>query len=124
MTTESLRKVITVTAWSLTEIGLTISYTRTDSMPIIRHLILSFADTLRELSIVGSVDEIEESTTGHHAARINGTFIWYSQRYFHQEYKICQWEALSIAIRHEEGKELANDMSMLEIDSALAAINH
>jgi hypothetical protein len=42
--------------------------------------------------------------------------------WFVRNYKICQWEALAIAIRHEEEKELTNDMNMLELDSAINAL--
>lgn len=109
MTTEALRKVITVTAWSLTDTGLTISYTREDSNPKILHIILSPLETLQELSKVGSIEDINEHAVYHFPE-------------LSKQYKMCQWEALSIAIRHEEEKQLANDMNFLEMDSALSAL--
>lgn len=112
MTTEQLRKVITVTNWYLGYTGLTISYAREDKhLKKELHLILSPKETLEALSIVGSLDIAE--------GMINN-YSYYTK--VADEYKFCQWEALSIAIRHEAEKELANDINMLEIDSALNAL--
>jgi hypothetical protein len=117
MTTESLRKVMTVTAWSLTETGLTISYIREDVTPTIRHLVLSPSDTIQHLTVVGS---LEEGSAEYVSGKIDG--LWYSYPQIVQLYKMCQWEALSIALRHEEVKNLENDLNLLEIDAALDAL--
>lgn len=120
MTTEALRKVIMVTTWSLTKDGLTISYVREDHNPKSLHLILSPEEVLRELYCVGTVDDI---------GKVDNTIClidasWHSYAEFLTIYKMCQWEALAIAIRYEEDKELANDMNILEMDAAIAALNN
>jgi hypothetical protein len=118
MTTEALRKVIMVTTWTLTKDGLTISYVREDHNPKSLHLILNRADTLRELYAVGDIEEISQHDCS--IGKFNGG--WHTYNEIAQLYKMCQWEALAIAIRHEEEKELANDMNMLELDAAINAL--
>jgi hypothetical protein len=120
MTTEALRKDIYVTGWRLTDAGLTISYERETHLPKSLHLILSPDETIRELTVIGSIDSAEYYGGSHMA--INYNEACYSWNGILEVYKTCQWEALSIAIRHEEVKELANDMSMLELDSAINAL--
>lgn len=118
MTTEALRKVIMVTTWSLTKEGLTISYVREDHTPKSLHLILNRMETVRELYAIGNIEEI--GTVDLSFGKLNGH--WHAFDMLINEYKMCQWEALSIAIRHEEEKELSKDMNMLEIDSAINAL--
>lgn len=111
MTTEALRKLITVTNWHLSNTGLIISYEREDLKPNSRHIILNHETTIKELGIVGSIEDYfldEEKST----IQINGK--WLSFNDFVAEYKMCQWEALSIAIRHESEKELANDLNVFD----------
>jgi hypothetical protein len=115
MTTEALRKVIKVTYWILGEKGLSISYEREDSNPSVLHLILNRSDALMELCAVGDIEEISKHDCS--LGKFNGH--WHTYNEIVQHYKLCQWEALSIVIRHEEEKELANDMNMLELDSAI-----
>ncbi len=120
MTIEALRKVIMVTTWSLTKDGLTISYVREDHNPKSLHLILAPAEATRELTVIGTIDSAEYY--GEDKVIINyndGSCVWDG---FIGIYKLCQWEALSIAIRHEAEKELANDVNILELDSALDAL--
>jgi hypothetical protein len=117
MTTETLRKNMAVTSWSLTANGLTISYTREDKTPQIRHLILTPLETLNELYMVGSVeDKNEQSIMG----MMDG--CWYHFANLVKSYKMCQWEALSIAIRHEEEKNLEDDLNMLELNAFIDAM--
>jgi hypothetical protein len=117
MTTEALRKVIKVTNWQLTKAGLKVSYEREGSKPTILHLILNQPETLRELYAVGSIEEINEP--GLMAFWNN---CWYYFEQIPDNYKMCQWEALEIAIRYEAIKELDSDMNMLRFDAALAAL--
>lgn len=123
MTTEQLRKVIGVTDWNLTTNGLTISYLREDHAPKALHLILTPEDALRELSIVGSVDDfILEGNNKDWPSKACIDDHWYDMKQFASFYKMCQWEALSIAIRHEAEKELVKDTNMLEIDNILKSL--
>lgn len=117
MTTEQLRKVIKVNTWGLTDTGLTVSYERQDSNPRLLHLILNRAETLKELWLSGTIDEYnsteETATTDSLTCSFDELII---------SYALCQWEALSIAIRHEAEKELVKDTNMLEIDNMLNAL--
>jgi len=123
MTTEALRKVIKVTDWSLTKDGLTISYEREDHNPKSLHLILTSDETLKELSIVGSLEDfILEGNNKDWPSKAFMDDQWHTFPHFAASYKMCQWEALAIAIRHEEENELANDMNMLEFDAAINAL--
>lgn len=117
MTTENLRKVITVTAWSLTVSGLTISYVREDSNPKILHLIMGIEDTVPELHVVGNIEDIQMQDR---LAMLHGE--WFKYESIGKYYKMCQWEALEIAIRHEATKELETDMNMTELDAAIRAL--
>lgn len=120
MTTEALRKVIMVTTWSLTKEGLTISYVREDHNPKSLHLILTPAEATRELTAIGEIDSAEYYGGDKVIINYNnGSCVWNG---FIGIYKLCQWEALSIAIRHEAKKELSNDINMLEMDSAIDAL--
>jgi hypothetical protein len=117
MTTEQLRKVIKVTDWNLNSTGLTVSYEREDHAPKSLHLILSPQETLKELSIVGSIEEVNEP-----GLMAFWRSCWYYWPQIILNYKLGQWEALLIAIRHESAKELNNDVAMLEMDSAIEAL--
>ena len=123
MTTEEIRKVIIVRNWVLTPHGLSIDYDRTDEKGLSSSLFLSPEKTLKELSIVGSVEDyILEGNNKEWPSKAFMNDEWYSFPQFIGIYRMCQWEALSIVIRHEEEKELANDMNMLELDAALNAL--
>lgn len=112
-----------VTTWSLTKDGLTISYVREDHNPKALHLILTSDETLKELSIVGSLEDfILQGNNKDWPSKAFMNDQWYAFPQFAELYKMCQWEALAIAIRHEEEKELANDMNMLELDAAINAL--
>lgn len=117
MTTEALRKVIKVTDWFFDETGLTIFYEREDWLPIKSKVFLNIPETLKVLWTSGSLDDYNGITW---MGLLDGN--WYDFHHLVPLYKMCQWEALAIAIRHEEGKELANDMHMLELDAALKAL--
>jgi hypothetical protein len=120
MTTEALRKVIKVTYWMLGEKGISISYEREDSTPSSLHLILSPADSVRELTVIGSIDSAEYYGGNNIVINYNeGSCRWEG---FLGIFKLCQFEALQIAILHEAMKDLDNDIDMLEMDSALNAL--
>jgi hypothetical protein len=120
MTTESLRKAVIVRNWNLNHKGMTISYERTDEYtPKTLHLILSPEETARNLDVMACIDgfhlDLDELVI-----EINGaSYAWED---FVINYKTCQWEALNIAINHEGGKELDNDMNLLKLDSAIKAL--
>jgi hypothetical protein len=123
MTTEQLRKEIMVSTWSLTKDGLIISYVREDHTPKALHLILTLEEAANELSFVGDIDEyIPSKNNVNWPSEFSIDGAWYIMEKLPTIYKVCQWEALSIAIRHEAGKELQKDVNLLEIDSILNAL--
>jgi hypothetical protein len=120
MTTETLRKAIIVNSWGFTHKGMTVSYERTDGkLPKTLHLILSPLETVRYLYSMACIDGYQD--TGE--LKIDIGSVTYSWDIFAMNYKTCQWEALNIAIKHEAGKELDNDMDNLELDSAIKALS-
>lgn len=118
MTTESLRKVIKITDWNLSEIGIIISYIREDSNPKLLHLLLTYPEFARELNRMACIDSFDDRSLC-----VTVDECTYNLIDFMTSYETCQWEVLNIAIRHEAEKELDNDMNMLEIDSALKALS-
>jgi hypothetical protein len=119
MTTETLRKAIIVQKWSLNHKGMTVSYERTDGhLPKTLHLILSPLETVKRLYSMACIDGYNDAGE----LKVDSGGVTYSWDSFTLNYKTCQWEALNIAIKHEGGKELDNDINMLEIDSALKAL--
>lgn len=118
MTTEQLRKVIKVTHWMIGEKGLSISYDREDLKPIRRHLILNPVTAALELDRIGAIDGyindivFSVSFDGHDMNW--ATFI--------SCFKMCQWEALSIVIRHEHETELEKDLGIINIENAINKI--
>ncbi len=120
MTTEALRKVITVRNWVLTHKGLSVSYERTDAMPYKEfHWILSPEGTLRALYTQSCID-FYSLVDDEWIVEMNGaSYTWDN---FAANYRTCQWEALQIAINHEASKELDKDMNMLELDAAINAL--
>lgn len=117
MTTENLRKTMHVTSWSLTENGLTLSYTRQDFSPKTLHLVMTPEQTLRELNVIGDLDNISDDCT---RGSIDG--VWYVYSDLVKVYQMCQWEALTIAIKHEAENDLMKDIKLLEMDEAIRAI--
>ncbi len=118
MTTEELIKVIEVTAWIMHPIGLSISYQRTDSK-LDFDIIIPKEETIRGLSAMACIDDYR-LVDNEWIIEVNGTpYTWNN---FALTYKSCQLEALTLAIFYESEKELANDMNMLELDSAINAL--
>jgi len=120
MTTETLRKAVIVRNWKLNHKGMTVSYERTDSYTLKElHLILSPEETARKLYTLACIDGFHFDGAELVIEDNGASYSWDN---FALNYKTCQWEALNIAINHEAGKELDNDMNILELDSALKAL--
>lgn len=120
MTTEALRKIITVRGWMIVPDGISVSYERIEeNQSKIFHLLLSSEETAHALLSMACIDGylLENGTLIIEYEGVN--YTWGN---FAIIYRTCQWEALTIAIRHEAEKELKNDMNMLELDSALSAL--
>ncbi len=119
LTTEALRKVISVQGWELNEYGMNIHYTREDATPKEAIWTMCPSEALHELSMVGSIEDTNDKMTH---GLIDG--IWYSFEEIVLSYKVGQWEALSIAIRHEECKELAKCLEVFEIETMFQAVSN
>jgi hypothetical protein len=125
MTTEQLRKEITVSHWNINIEGISIRYYKnSESDPI--WLKLTPEESARELEAIGSIDSFEL----HGAKSIFGSLMinhgntsqnWNS---FIKEFKLCQWEALTLAIRHEMNLETEKDVNLLEMDKAIEALKN
>jgi hypothetical protein len=87
------------------------------------HLILSPEETVKELLCIGSIEafDLGERIKVRWKEFREQAVTW-GWPVFILSFHLSQWEALSIAIRHEAEKELANDINMLEMDSALNAL--
>ena len=117
MTTESLRKVIRVTHWMIGEKGIAISYDREDLKPIQRHLVLTPLESVKALSIIGSIEQRPANDLMAMIQIKSSNFQELSSWY-----KLCQWEALNIVIRHEYENELEKDLGIINIENAINKI--
>ena len=99
MTTEQLRKEIEVANWHINYAGISITYYRTyenKTNQIAIDIKLDPEECARQLSAIGSIDSWEADPF----------WIWcectpYRWDVFVHHFKLSQWEALTLAIRHE-----------------------
>ena len=120
MTTEQLRKEIEVGNWHINYAGLSITYYRSyenKTNPIPIDITLNPEECAKQLSDIGSIDSWEADPF----------WIWsdstpYRWEVFIHHYKLSQWEALTIAIRHELEKETEKEIRNGDIGKALDSI--
>lgn len=117
MMTNKLRNLITVTEWSLNEMGAIISYTRTDKPAKEFQCHIEPIELLQGLYACASIDEY---TLSPHIATNNGNT--YSFQIFTKAHKLSQWEAFNLVLRHELEFEASQEVSMLEIDTILKSL--
>jgi hypothetical protein len=122
MTTEQLRKEITVSHWNINIEGISIRYYKnSESDPI--WLKLTPEESARELCAIGSIDEVSEGGIFNNLMLREGT-VSRNWNGFIKEFKLCQWEALTLAIRHEMNLETEKDVNLLEMDKAIEALKN
>jgi hypothetical protein len=122
MTTEQLRKQIHVLEYNLNDKGIKIEYVRytdVDELGTKKTLWLTPEGSARQLSAIGSIDSYKEDAfhlfwKGNH----------YSWEMFVPEFTLSQWEALTLTIRHEMGKEIEKDSNLLEMDKTIEALKN
>lgn len=116
MLIQTLRKQITVVNYSTTKDTVRISYFRSysDTSKSL-HLIITPAEYLGELDRLAMIDGVIEGRPV-----IDDREMSFED--FITEYPISQWEALQIAISHELGIEIDEDLESLELDSAINAL--
>lgn len=111
MTTQQLRNQITVTNWSMTEELMAISYFRSHNNQSKHfHLILQPIEYLELLVSIGSIDDVIMNTM----EIIDGECT-YTLADFVKNYNLSQWDALSIAIRHEMDVDADADLKHWEL---------
>jgi hypothetical protein len=116
MLIQTIRRNTHVTNFCAVKDTVRISYIRirpgiTKSM----HLIISPLEYLQELDRLAMIDGIKDGK-----AIMDDIEMPFDE--FITEYPISQWEASQIAISHELGIEIEEDVDSLELDSALNAL--
>jgi hypothetical protein len=119
MTIHTLRNLITVTDWKLTELGVTVSYTRADQKEKQLHCIIEPADVLRGLSCHASIDDYSENPL----QAIEGacTYRW---EYFSTHYNLSQWDAHCLVTDVVLSMEISKEMEGLELDTIIKALKN
>ncbi|SRR6266540_935543 len=122
MTTEQLRKQIHVLDYCINEEGIEIKYIRYadgDELGTKKTVWLNPEETARQLSIIGSIDSWESDIFLLNYE--NKQFPWLP---FVNTFELSQWEALTLAIRHEMAIEVEKDDNLLEMDKAIEALRN
>lgn len=119
MTIHTLRNLITITDWKLTELGVTVSYTRSDQKDKQLHCIIEPVDVLRGLNGHASIDNYAVDPL--RAMEGACTYRW---EYFATHYHLSQWDALNLVISQVLGMETEKEMEGLELDAAINALKN
>jgi hypothetical protein len=123
MTTEQLRKQIHVLEYNLNDKGIKIEYVRytdTDELGTKKTLFLNSEETARQLSIIGSIDSWSDEIV--FSINMDGYDMnWVT---FLLNFELSQYEALTLAIRHEMEIELKKDSNLLEMDKTIEALKN
>jgi len=122
MTTEYIRKNIKVMGYSISNIGIYITYFFGDNLNLTRTIDLPPLQAIIALERLGAISRFE----------VNPTRIWWDSpkgapmdapwEIFCETFTFSQYEAISIAVRHEYEKSLDADRSILELVKALEAL--
>ena len=126
MTTEQLRKEIEVANWHINYAGISITYYRTyenKTNPIAIDIKLDPEECARRLSAIGSIDSWCD-----YDGQIE--IYWEQDSFMKREmfnvfssfFKLCQWEALTLAIRHELEKETEKEIDNGDIGKSIDSI--
>ncbi len=126
MTNDKLRKQIHVVEYNLTKEGIEIKYIRFtdgDELGTKKTIWLNPEETARQLSIICSIDSWESQPFQIYIDNVNDTFPvdWIT---FSAKFILSQWEALTLAIRHEMSIEIEKDSNLLEMDKAIEALRN
>lgn len=124
MTTEQIRKNITVTGFRINDIGICIDYW---SKPLHtanfqRNLQLTPVQSLTELEKIGSINRFTANPIRVWWDSPKGTPLEATWELFLTTFYLSQYEALTLIVRHEYEQSLKNDMHLLEMDKALEAL--
>jgi hypothetical protein len=125
MTTEQIRKLIHITEYDLTEKGIKIEYVRwsdrDDELGTKKTLWYTPTETAKLLSIIGSIDLWERDPFrlrySVYGVSINDT--WFG---FCESFTFSQYEALTLAIRHEMELEADKDIQQSDLGKSINKI--
>lgn len=122
MTTDQLRKEIIVSHWTLHSAGITIGYyINTKHDP--QWLKLNPEECARQLSAISSIDSWESHGSMFSGLLLNIGTQSMNWNAFVNEFKLSQWEALTLAIRHEYELSIEQDSNMMNITNAVNKLN-
>jgi hypothetical protein len=123
MTTDQIRKNITVMGFVLIETGIYISYVNSCySKNKVRNLNLSPNESLASLKQIGAIDEFEANPINIFWESPKGTAIQCKWEEFWTTFTFSQYEAITLVVRHEYEQYLQSDLTLLEMDKALEAL--
>jgi hypothetical protein len=126
MTTEQLIKQIHVLEYNLNDKGIKIEYVRytdADELGTKKTLWLNAEESARQLSAIGSIDSWEAQPFIIYTETINDSapLDWIM---FSSFFVFSQYEALTLAIRHEMEKEIEKDSNLIEMNKTIEALKH
>ncbi len=124
MTTEQIRKNIKVAGYSISQIGIYITYFSGDNLNFHKTLDLPPLQAITALKAIGSIDKIETNPTRIYWESPKGASCDAEWELFCNTFTLSQYEAITLVLRHEYEESLKNDMNLFEIDEALRAIKH
>ena len=122
MTIEQIRKEIKVLQYVISPHGIEIIYYLFHvDFPEKKHLVLTPEDSARQLSAIGSIDSWE-----HQPFRIwsddwgEDPQDWET---FSKNFKLSQYEALTLAIRHEYELSIEKDSNIMDLTNSINKLN-
>jgi hypothetical protein len=112
-----------VTTWWLTSISTIIEYERKeDGIWYHKTMVLTPEESARELCAIGSIDEVSETPGGIVLTWDDNKSVGMWDDFIngkHSSFKLCQWEALTLAIRHEAKLEAEKEVKNSDIGKAI-----
>lgn len=126
MTTEQIRKSVKVCGYSLSVLGIYITYQSwfTNSSPEVQHYQLDPLQSVIALERIGAISKFEVNPIRVWWDTAKGTPVNGVWTDFRSTFVLSQFDAISLIVRHEYEKSLEGDMHLLEIDAALEALKH
>lgn len=124
MTTEQLRKEIEVANWHINYDGISITYYQhlDNIQQKVTDIKLNPEECARQLSAIGSIDSWESQPFRIFSPESgDDPQDWIT---FAKTFKLSQWEALTLAIRHEYELSIEQDSNMMNITNAVNKLNH
>jgi len=124
MTTDQIRKNITVTVFRINDIGICIDYWSKplNAANFQRTLQLTPVQSLTELERIGSIKRFNTNPIRVWWDSPKGTPLEATWELFLTTFYLSQYEAITLVVRHEYEQSLQSDINLLELDKALEAL--